>query len=228
VGWSDRRYQLVMQHGGNLVLSDRSDDTVVWQTGTSEPHSRVVMGPGGALAIYGPLDRLLWSTRTVRYPGSHATLQTDGNLVIYHRGVAIWSSGGIGGALCDDYPARLRNAARDSIIDPWRFYNRECTSFVAWRMNSANNVDFDNFMGGGRFGNAYNWDNNARALGYRVDHVPARGAIAESDTQGHVAWVASVGDGEVTVEDYNFTRPGDYDVRTVATSTYVYIHIKDL
>ena len=31
----------------------------------------------------------------------------------------------------DDYPARLKNAPQDSLVDPWRFYNRECTSFVA-------------------------------------------------------------------------------------------------
>ena len=43
-----------------------------------------------------------------------------------------------------------------------------------------------------------------------------------------MAWVASVGDGVVTIEDYNYTVPGEYDVRTVPTSKYIYIHIKDL
>ena len=61
-----------------------------------------------------------------------------------------------------------------------------------------------------------------------VDDVPAPGAIAESDSEGHVAWVATVGDGVVTVEDYNYTRPGEYGTRTVPTSQYTYIHIKDL
>jgi len=223
-----RQYQLIMQKDGNLVLYDTTNGSVTWETNTSVMNSRVIMGPGGALTIYGPLGKELWSTHTSGYPGATATLQTDGNLVVYHKGVAIWASRGIGGVLGDDYPENLRNAERDSIIDPWRFYNRECTSFVAWRMNSANHVTFNNFMGGGRFGSAYNWDDNARALGYRVDHVPARGAIAQSDRLSHVAWVAAVGDGVVTIEDYNYTRPGEYDVRTVPTSSYIYIHIKDL
>jgi surface antigen len=36
----------------------------------------------------------------------------------------------------DDYPANLKSAAQDSLVDPWGFYNRECTSFVAWRLNN--------------------------------------------------------------------------------------------
>jgi surface antigen len=222
----DRAYQVVMQHNGNLVIYDRHH-TAVWESATSAPGSHLVMGPGGSLTIYGPLGKELWSTNTPGHPGAYASLETDGNLVVYRKGKAIWSSGGIGGVIGDDYPPRLRDAAKDSLIDPWRFYNRECTSFVAWRMNSANGVDFSNFMDGGRFGSAYNWDDNARALGFKVDNVPARGAIAESDAYGHVAWVAAVGDGTVTIEDYNW-KPGAYDVRTVPTSTYVYIHIKDL
>ncbi len=225
---TDRHYQLIMEKGGDLALYDTTDGSLRWDTGTAAPNSRVTMGPGGAMTVYGPLGKELWSTRTLGYPGAYASLQTDGTLVIYQNGVAIWASEGIGGVLGDDYPTDLRDAEKDSIIDPWRFYNRECTSFVAWRMNSANGVDFNNFMGGGRFGSAYNWDDNARRLGYRVDDVPARGAIAESDREGHVAWVAAVGDGVVTIEDYNYSAPGEYGVRTVPTSTYIYIHIKDL
>ena len=38
----------------------------------------------------------------------------------------------------DDYPARLKAARLDGLVDPWQFYNRECTSWVAWRLNSEN------------------------------------------------------------------------------------------
>jgi surface antigen len=44
----------------------------------------------------------------------------------------------------DDYPSRLKNAGQDSLVDPWQFYNRECTSWVAWRLNSENQVPFYN------------------------------------------------------------------------------------
>lgn len=225
---SDRRFQVVMQDDGNLVLYDTSDGSIDWASNTDVPGSMVTMQARGAMVITGPFGRVLWSSRTVVYPGAEAVLQTDGNFVIYQGGKARWSSRGVGGVLGDDYPAYLRNADRDSLIDPWRFYNRECTSFVAWRMNSANGVAFSNFMDGGRFGSAYNWDDNARALGFTVNTIPARGAIAESDKEGHVAWVAAVGNGTVTIEDYNYSSPGGYGTRVVPTSTYIYIHIKDM
>lgn len=225
---ADGAFRVDMRNDGDVVLSDTSDQSADWATNTDVPGSRLVMQPGGSMVVVGPFGKLLWSSKTAAFPGGSALLQTDGNFVIYQGGVARWSSYGLGGVLGDDYPAYLRDADQDSLIDPWRFYNRECTSFVAWRMNSANHVDFSNFMDGGHFGNAYTWDDNARALGYVVNTVPSRGAIAESDSEGHVAWVAAIGDGTVTIEDYNYSKPGSYGTRTVPTSTYIYIHIKDL
>src|SRR6185503_6732012 len=69
----------------------------------------------------------------------------------------------------DDYPTWLRNAPKDSLVDPWGFYSRECTSFVAYRLNRDGH-DFRNVMRGQRFGNAAHWDDAAAALGWRVDH----------------------------------------------------------
>jgi len=64
----------------------------------------------------------------------------------------------------DDYPTDLASAPRDSVVDPWLFYNRECTSYVAWRMNRdhgtiAQPYYFTNYMIGpnntsGHWGNA--------------------------------------------------------------------------
>ncbi len=228
---ADRRYQVLMRGDGNLVLYDTYDRSIDWASNTAAAGSTLVMQPDGTMQLVGAFGRVVWSSGTAGYPGAAAILQTDGNFVIYQNGVARWASTGVGGVLGDDYPADLRSAPRDSLIDPWRFYNRECTSFVAWRMNSANHVAFSNFMSGGRFGNAGTWDDNARALGYVVNSVPARGAIAESDREGsggHVAWVAAVGNGTVTIEDYNYSAPGGYGTRTVPTTTYVYIHIEDM
>jgi surface antigen len=115
--------------------------------------------------------------------------------------------------------------------DPWGFALRNCTSFVAWRMRETNGfADFYNDLSGGHWGNAAHWDDNARALGYLVDHVPAVGAIAQTDAGriGHVAWVEAVGEGTVTVEEYNYYSPGGYDVRTVPTSDFRYLHVDDL
>jgi surface antigen len=86
-------------------------------------------------------------------------------------------------------------------------------------------------MDGGHFGNANTWDDNARKLGYTVNNIPAPGAVAQSDhigSVGHVAWVAAVSNGMVTIEDYNYSAPGEYGFRTVPASDYQYIHFKDL
>src|SRR5919204_487674 len=64
-------------------------------------------------------------------------------------------------------------------VDPWYFYTRECTSFVAHRMNNTLGVYFSNNMNGGHFGDAEHWDDNAAYLGWRVDHTPKVNAIAQ-------------------------------------------------
>jgi surface antigen len=114
--------------------------------------------------------------------------------------------------------------------DPWGFALRNCTSFVAWRLRTTNGLsDFENHFGGVHWGNAAHWDEAAGELGYLVDDVPAVGAVAQTDAGrvGHVAWVSAVGDGTVTIEEYNFGVAGGYGVRTVPTSSFRYLHLED-
>lgn len=137
----------------------------------------------------------------------------------------------------DDYPDRLKNAPQDSLVDPWQFYNRECTSFVAWRLNSENKVAFDDYWRGEHWGNASNWKNAANALKIPVDNNPTRGAVAwwaagsAGSSRGHVAWVETVGSGAITIEEYNYLHAGKYDTRTISSSSSMwpsgFIHIKD-
>ncbi len=118
-----------------------------------------------------------------------------------------------------------------SIGDPWGFVLRNCTSFVAWRMQERNRMaGFANHFGGQHWGDARNWDDVARSLGYRVDSVPAIGAVAQSDAGrvGHVAWVSGIGPGTVTVEEYNHATPGGYGVRTVPVGEFRYLHLDDV
>jgi len=115
--------------------------------------------------------------------------------------------------------------------DPWGFALRNCTSFVAWRLRETNGLaDFQNHFGGVHWGNADHWDEAAASLGYLVDGIPAIGAVAQTDDGrvGHVAWVSAVGDGTVTVEEYNHGVAGGYGVRTVPTSSFRYLHLADL
>ena len=132
----------------------------------------------------------------------------------------------------DDYPAYLKNAALDALVDPWKFYNRECTSFAAWCLNSRNNVNFTNqYLGASKWGNANTWGTVAKSRGVTVNMTPAIGAIAWWTTgkYGHVAWVSAVNGNSVFIEEYNYNVRGGYGTRTIAASDPAgYIHIKDL
>jgi surface antigen len=232
-----RQYNLVLQGDGNLVLYEGG--TARWNTQTvGSGADRLVLQGDGNLVLYAGATAK-WASSTVGKGGNRLVMQTDGNLVLYSAAGAVWStktgvpsaaSGGV-----DDYPAGLRAPVpQDSVIDPWRFYNRECTSFVAWRLNNNNHVQFSNYMTGsngrsGHFGNAGGWHTNATAIGYAVNGTPKRGAVAE--WPGHVAWVQKVNaDGSITIEEYNYGYTGLYHTRTVTRSSgwpSWFIHIRD-
>lgn len=94
-------------------------------------------------------------------------------------------------------------------IDPWGFFYKECTSYVAWRMNrdAVDDNSFTNLMDDGHWGNGAYWNENAEKLKWEVNNTPAVGAIAQWDawTYGHVAYVEKVNsDGTVNVSEYNF------------------------
>ena len=90
---------------------------------------------------------------------------------------------------------------------------------------------FANPFGGEHWGNAEQLGRRrARRLGYRVDHVPAIGAVAQTDAGrvGHVAWVSAIGPGTVTIEEYNHSLPGGYGTRTVPVGDFRYLHLDDV
>jgi len=149
------------------------------------------------------------------------------------------SSGSVGPTLSnatpaanDDYPAAWRDAPQDSLFDPWGYPNRQCTSFVAWRLSNANRATLPV-----RPGDAGTWD-DVLAPYVRIDATPAVGAIAHwnpgeafgglvAGPIGHIGWVQAVHpDGSVTVEQYNLGADGRYvQFRTRAPR---YLHVKDL
>lgn len=112
--------------------------------------------------------------------------------------------------LVDDYP--YRTASPDQ-ADKWGFYCRQCTSFVAWRLDQ-HGIKISNRG----LGNADTWAEGARKMGHRVDHTPSVGAVAQfapgvsfAGPLGHVAWVAEMNGDAITIEEYNFgyTSPND-------------------
>jgi hypothetical protein len=143
----------------------------------------------------------------------------------------------------DDYPNKwkpndCRRAADGGCYcpygpkDDYGFYVRNCTSFVAWRMNrDRGEGSFTNYMSynskKGHWGNASNWRNNAEYLGIPVDHSPSVGAIAHWES-GHVAYVESVnGDGTVNISEYNYNNPCAYGERERERADW-YIYFNDI
>lgn len=114
-------------------------------------------------------------------------------------------------------------------------YVCECVSYVGWKAYEAYGLVL-------AWGNAYNWDNRGRALGYRVDHNPEGDSIGQLDggQYGHVFWVESVNaDGSINVTEYNnayatrlysgLFRYGDFGARTISAGEarqYNYIHLR--
>lgn len=131
----------------------------------------------------------------------------------------------------DDYPSKWRDAPQDSFVDDWGHFNRECTSFVSWRLHSRNGYEIP------FHDNANRWGPRAKAKGIEVNMTPAIGSVAwwEPPKGYHVAWVSAVQGTKVTIEEYNATDAnhdgiydGAYGARVIdANSVSGYIHFKD-
>jgi surface antigen len=100
--------------------------------------------------------------------------------------------------------------------DPWGYYLRNCTSYVAWKISQE--FSGRNISG---WGNAASWATAAQNAGYSLDPVsaPQVGDIAVWGTEvgggyGHVAYVYAVSNGVATFDEYNVAETG------VFTSNY--------
>lgn len=95
----DRRYRLVLQSDGNLVLY--SPTRAIWSSGTAgNPGAVLRHQTDNNVVLYSKAGKALWSTRTGSNNQqenwqfrSYLSLQNDGNLVLYResRG-AVWST----------------------------------------------------------------------------------------------------------------------------------------
>jgi surface antigen len=140
----------------------------------------------------------------------------------------------------DDYPYRAWSPKQ---LDPWGFASRNCTSFVAWRLNQdRDRIDapwaftseyVDTHRWNPPLGDAAEWAERARERGYPVNATPERGAVAHwnvgeagaadvpSGTKGHVAYVADVyADGTALIEEYH--PQFGYNARTTTAPRYIH------
>ena len=137
----------------------------------------------------------------------------------------------------NDYPYETigQFEHQDQGTDPWNEYEGQCDSFAAWKA-------YENLQGAGAvpsppsypdrdwvppnasisnidqntWGNAGDWVASAAAHGWKVDDVPAPGAIVIW-SNGHIGSVGHVGyvddvypDGSITIENYNLHVNGEY------------------
>lgn len=140
------------------------------------------------------------------------------------NGVKYYGTAGHGG-----YPSIWANAPQDSMLDDWGMYNRECVSYVAWKVASTGRYmphwggAYSNGYWGG---NAYAWVHNADVANIPRGTHPRAGAAVVWGTDdgvgplGHVAYVDSVnGDGSIEVSQYNFGIHGAFTRMHVSAST---------
>lgn len=132
-------------------------------------------------------------------------------------------SAGSGPACGGGYPGRWCNVPMDTVVDDWGMYNRECVSYTAFRVAASGR--HMPYWGG--YGNANQWDDNARASGIPVDYNPQVGDVAVSNAgyYGHVMYVEAVhGDGTISISQYNADWRGTYSTNRISASGLVFIH----
>ncbi|HEU5186877.1 MAG TPA: CHAP domain-containing protein [Candidatus Saccharimonadales bacterium] len=122
------------------------------------------------------------------------------------------------------YPSVWHNAPRDSLVDNWGMYNRECVSYTAWKVyQSGRHMPY----WGGR-GNANQWPNSAAQDGIPTGSEPRVGAVAISmgGPWGHAMYVEAVlnGGSQVYVSQYNYGVNGEYSEMTLSSSGLIYIY----
>lgn len=135
------------------------------------------------------------------------------------------------------YP--YRNATTNT-SDPWGFTKRQCVSFAAWELAAHHHAIRNSTQ---HWGNAYSWDNVARARHKVITTRPKVGAVAQWNANerstyrtssgtgwfragsfGHVAYVTAVyGDATVRIEQYNLNGNRSFSTMRLKAPRYLYI-----
>jgi surface antigen len=120
------------------------------------------------------------------------------------------------------------------VADKWRFFEGQCTSWVAYRLNQLNfkaEKDFHNYYKV-HWGNASNWGPAARSVGITVDDSPRKGDVAWWGAKFHVAYVEEVyADGSVLISEMNYDYHNAFRMTTLRRGVGWpdgFIHIKDV
>lgn len=120
----------------------------------------------------------------------------------------------------DDYPSIWKDAPISSMNDSWMSGNRQCTSWVAFKVWQT--YGYSTYG----WGDAYVWIKSATARGVPFGDEP-RVASAAVDTRtipGHIMWVQKINDdGTINVSEYN-RQPGKFSMTDVPTEGLKFIY----
>jgi surface antigen len=114
-------------------------------------------------------------------------------------------------------------------LDRWRFYQGQCTSWVAYRLNQRSHVSFSNEYKRQHFGDATSWGAAAKRLKIPVNGKPAVGAVAWYSS-GHVGYVEKTSP-RVVISEMNFDYRNGFRTKAIGPGNHWptgFIHIKDL
>lgn len=132
-------------------------------------------------------------------------------------------------AMGDDYPwATELGMGQGGGLSPLRYFVRQCTDFVAWRLNrdagstkAPFKYDWSYLTPGG--GSAHSWKSQWEKHGWAVSTTPAPGWVAWFPGGNHVAYVNSVlADGSVFIEEYNWGADV-YNQRIIPAGGAIYL-----
>ena len=112
-------------------------------------------------------------------------------------------NGSVGGG---GYPGIWAYAERDTLVDDWGLYNRECVSYTAWKVASTGRY-VPHFAGQG---NANQWPSTTARHGIKNGYTPVAGSVAIllEGPYGHAMYVEEVHGGTIVVSDYNNNADG--------------------
>jgi fucose 4-O-acetylase-like acetyltransferase len=99
---NNRKFKLVLQNDGNLVLYKMIDsinpstqhfDQAIWNSTTNnKPITKATMQKDGNFVLYDGVYTPYWATGTSGNTDAYLILQDDGNIVIYSGNKPVWSS----------------------------------------------------------------------------------------------------------------------------------------
>jgi surface antigen len=118
------------------------------------------------------------------------------------------------------------------VADSYGFFQGQCTSWVAFRLNQRNGISFSNWYAGRHWGDAADWRKVAKGMGKKPDEIPAVGAVGWY-ARGHVSYVESVNyDGSIVISEMNIDGHNGFHFATVYPGDYSwpdkFLHLADV